>query len=133
MTKKTPSQLDADIDAYLAEAEATAADYVGTAKARALAKSGYFRREYERTQGASAARKKDPDRYDVTTIGGAVLHRGLETFDHAVRVAESAQPAKMVVEVWKLDGATGKRRKVAERIRWNASEKRREWDTFPPL
>lgn len=135
MPKKTARQLDREIAEHLAAAEATAADYVGKARARAMAKAGYFEREYARHKkaGTLPARQAPASMYEVTNLGGAVLHGGLSDVDHASRVAEAAEPADLVLQIWKVDGATGRRRLVAERVTWNAAEQRRNWKTFPPL
>ncbi len=103
MPKKTAAQLDAEIEAEL---EATAADYVGVAQAKQMAKAGHFQDQRKRQKETPAPQQKDPVHYELRTIGGAV-HARTRTPEAAI--AKADEDSRYVYILWRCDGSEHKR------------------------
>ena len=124
--KKTPAQLQREIDDTLAlrELEETAADYVGVDRARAMAKAGYFKEQLALSRSATPRPPNPPEKqFEVTTLGRAVLARAW-TLDEAMKIADEKLDPGLALYVYQMF----KSEPVAERIRWNAKDKRRIWE-----
>ena len=105
-------------------AEETAADYIGVAKAAALAREGYFRAQIDREDAAKVTVERPVEtRYEVCSLNGAVVAYGSSSAEAKAKI-DDADPG-MAVILYRV--RNGKRFPMAERISVNGSTGRRRW------
>lgn len=102
------------------EAEETAADYIGKARAASLAREGYFRAQIDRED---RARSHPPVERETCNLGGAVVAYGSSAAEAKAKI-DDMDPG-LAVMLYRVRGAS--RTAIAERISWNGATGRRRW------